>query len=104
MLIRCVLLTIALSACATTIETSETSQAGEAVCDVRTYGCDPLDPGAQGVGDIASRLPGSYCLGPTDAEHDGCGPHPDAFLRGNRYCDPWGLPAWNTFCVAGPIA
>jgi hypothetical protein len=68
MLIRTLAL-LALAACATTVEsTSEANQAGEAVCDVRKYACDPLD------------------------------------LRGYRYRAPWGLPAWDTFCVDGPIA
>ena len=97
---------LTLVACATTIEpdTAQTEQSGEAVCDVRKYACDPLDPASQAQCDIACRFPGSYCVDHSDAEYAYCWRHPDSFLRGDRYCDPWGLPDWTTFCVGGPIA
>lgn len=67
MSIRTILALLALAACTTEEPapdpaTSETAQAGQAVCDARKYGCDPLDRNARGVCDIACRFPGSYGL------------------------------------------
>jgi hypothetical protein len=106
MLIRPALIVVALATCTTSAEpvASEAEQVGQAVCDVRKYACDPLDPAAQTACDVACRFEGSYCLDHSDAEYAYCWRHPDSFLRGYRYCDPWGLPDWTTFCVAGPIA
>lgn len=107
-----VLLILAISACGFQSDPvpdarpalSAVSQDGEAVCDVRKYACDPLDPAAQAQCDIACRFEGSYCLDHTDAEYLWCWLHPDSFMSGYRYCDLWGYPIWTTYCVAGPIA
>lgn len=72
----------------------------DAFCDHRLYRCMPNDPGAQKVCDYACLLP-SYCQDYMPGDYQWCSNHPDTFDRYSRYCDPWGDPAWDTFCVVG---
>ncbi len=109
MLRRVALLALLLPACASDVDeatrTAALSPDGEAVCDVRKFSCDPLDPSSGPACDLACRFEGSYCLDHTPKEYLYCWNHPDSFYAdGYRYCDIFGNPAWNTYCVAGPIA
>jgi hypothetical protein len=113
MLTRTTLAVWALAGCATAIDTppdagtstSETTQAGESVCDTRRSTCDPLDePWATAWCSITCRFPGRYCQNYTTDNYTWCSSHPLQCRRGFRCCDEYGLPAWPMYCVGGPIA
>jgi hypothetical protein len=74
----------------------------DAFCDHRLYRCRPNDLSAKSICDYACLFP-AHCqdYGPGDYQY--CATHPDSFDRRGRYCDPWGNPDWNTYCVAGPL-
>lgn len=76
-------------------------QQRDAFCDHRRYYCRPNDGNAQQICDYACLFP-SHCQEYSPGDYQYCATHPDSFDRFHRYCDPWGNPDWNTYCVAGP--
>lgn len=75
-------------------------QPRDAFCDHRHYQCRPNDPSSQTVCDYACLFP-SHCQDYGTGAYRFCAAHPDSFDPYGRYCDAWGNPAWDTFCVGG---
>jgi hypothetical protein len=112
MLIRTTVIALALAGCLDTAPPPDAplsavapasppaKQPRDAFCDHRLYKCRPNDPSAQFICDQACLFP-SHCQDYTAGDYRFCATHPDSFDRYFRYCDPWGNPSWDTFCIGG---